>query len=377
MIENRERNTGLTRTGLTALDAGSQNAREYQAIAMPEASVSGSPKRTLSSNPGKTALMMGVILAACLALSPRASAQPNSEIPFNEADIQDVMNDGSEEGSTSPPAADDSMHIDLLSLVGRGGGFMIPIGIMSLLVVALAVERVISLTRRKIVPKKFVREIEDMMETPAAFQPCEAFRICDDYPSPASSVVRGMLLRTGQPIGEIENAATEMIQREADRNSAPIRWLHLAAAATPLMGLLGTVWGMIVAFHESTTLTADRSRSEQLSEGIYTALVTTLAGLIVAIPAAILAQYLENRLAKLFHRVEDLAFELAPHMARFVGREQLDSEGNRRKMPPHSAPADAGHDGRGGNATPPPIAAGKSPSKEKSRPNRSATKGAS
>ena len=59
---------------------------------------------------------------------------------------------------------------------------------------------------------------------------------------------------------------------------------------------------MIVAFHESTTLTPDRSRSEQLSEGIYTALVTTLAGLIVAIPAAMLALYLENRLAKLFHQ---------------------------------------------------------------------------
>ena len=80
----------------------------------------------------------------------------------------------------------------------------------------------------------------------------------------------------------------------------------------PLMGLLGTVWGMIVAFHEATTLTPDRSRSEQLSEGIYTALVTTLAGLVVAIPAAILALYLENRLARLFHKVEKLAFDVAP-----------------------------------------------------------------
>ena len=93
------------------------------------------------------------------------------------------------------------------------------------------------------------------------------------------------------------------------------------------MGLLGTVWGMIVAFHESTTLTPDRSRSEQLSEGIYTALVTTLAGLIVAIPAAILAQYLENRITKLFHRIEQAAFDVAPGLARFRGRRRLDVSG--------------------------------------------------
>jgi len=317
------------------------------------------------------ALTLGLLLAISVMLSPAAFAQQDSDIPFNEADIQNVMNDAPEESPANANVADDSMHIDLLSLVGRGGAFMIPIGIMSLFVVALAVERMISLTRRKVVPNKFVHEIEDMMETPAAFQPSEAFRICEDYPSPASSVVRGMLLRTGQPIGEIENAATEIIQREADRNSAPIRWLHLAAAATPLMGLLGTVWGMIVAFHESTTLTADRSRSEQLSEGIYTALVTTLAGLIVAIPAAILAQYLENRLAKLFHRVEDLAFELAPHMARFVGREQLDSDGNRHKMSVGNAVTNTARDGQTASPTPPPVAAGKSGQ------SRSATKGSS
>jgi biopolymer transport protein ExbB len=108
--------------------------------------------------------------------------------------------------------------------------------------------------------------------------------------------------------------------------------LTLAAAATPLMGLLGTVWGMIVAFHESTLLTPDRSRSEQLSEGIYTALVTTLAGLTVAIPAAILALYFENRLGKLFHRLEEFVFELSPAFARFTGHRRLDQEGVLRPM---------------------------------------------
>ena len=146
-----------------------------------------------------------------------------------------------------------------------------------------------------------------------------------------------------------------------------IRWLNLAAAATPLMGLLGTVWGMIVAFHESTTLTADRSRSEQLSEGIYTALVTTLAGLVVAIPAAILAQYLENRVANLFHKIEQFAFELAPALERFQGRKCLRNDGGLYAMqtsPPPPPPRTDGSATSSGVATS-PSAAKSVPSKTK------------
>ncbi len=189
---------------------------------------------------------------------------------------------------------------------------MIPIIMMSFLVVALAVERLLNLRKRKIIPRLLVEDLQELTDPIERFNPTAAYQSCQEQPSPAARVISAMLMRTGQPLADIERAATETIEREADQYASPIRWLGLAAAATPLMGLLGTVWGMIVAFHESTTLTPDRSRSEQLSEGIYTALVTTLAGLVVAIPAAMMALYLENRLAKLFHHVEKLAFDVAP-----------------------------------------------------------------
>ncbi len=243
-------------------------------------------------------------------------------------DIQSIMNDQPtvEPDATAP--ATQPQGIDLLELIRSGGGFMIPIGLMSLLVVALATERLVTLRRAKIVPTDLIDELEELAEPINRFSPGVAYQVCSDNPSPASRVVTAMLLRTGQSLGEIEKTASETAQREAETYAAPIRWLNLAAAATPLMGLLGTVWGMIVAFHESTTLSADRSRSEQLSEGIYTALVTTLAGLIVAIPAAILAQYLENRVIKLFHRVEQLAFDIAPGLARFQGVKRMDTDGS-------------------------------------------------
>jgi biopolymer transport protein ExbB len=230
--------------------------------------------------------------------------------------------------------------IDLLTLITRGGSFMIPIGLMSLLVVTLAAERIISLRLNKVMPPALITDLEELADPIDRFNPSAAYQACLDHPSSAARVITSMLMRTGQPLGDIERAATETVQREADQHAAPIRWLTLAAAATPLMGLLGTVWGMIVAFHESTTLTPDRSRSDQLSEGIYTALVTTLAGLIVAIPAAILALYLENRLTRLFHHVEQLAFEIAPGLDRFTGRRRLDADGSMHAIAgPVSPPA--------------------------------------
>jgi biopolymer transport protein ExbB len=246
--------------------------------------------------------------------------------PAIKADeIQAVMQDQPEASEVSPES--ESPGIDLLTLVTRGGAFMIPIGIMSLMVVALAFEKFMSLRPKKILPSELANELEDLATPLDRFSPGVALQSCREFPSPASRVVTAMLLRTGQPLAEIERTAHETMEREADQQASSIRWLTLAAAATPLMGLLGTVWGMIVAFHESTALTADRSRSEQLSEGIYTALVTTLSGLIVAIPAAILALYLENRLAKLFHQIEEFAFRIAPALAPYAGLQRLDEDG--------------------------------------------------
>lgn len=293
-----------------------------------------------------------LIIATTVAVDFRVVFGQEFDIPVDSETVESLMNDAPPEQAANQGRAKPS-GIDLLSLITRGGAFMIPIGLMSFLVVTLAVERLLSLRRKRVIPRALTDDLEAMMHPIDRFSPAAAWAVCREHPSPAATAIESMLLRTGQPLSEIERAASEAVQREADDYASPIRWLSLAAAATPLMGLLGTVWGMIVAFHESTTLTADRSRSEQLSEGIYTALVTTLAGLVVAIPAAILAQYLENRLAKLFHQIERFAFEIAPGLARFTGRFRLDSEGVMRTMPVPGTPA-------GVATSPPPPASASS-----------------
>ncbi|MEM9586602.1 MAG: MotA/TolQ/ExbB proton channel family protein [Planctomycetota bacterium] len=269
-----------------------------------------------------------VSLLAAVAWGQTDSPEPAGIV--DAAELESVMSDNNEAVAANP--SDQPSGIDLLTLIARGGSFMIPIGLMSMLVVTLAVERALSMRTGKVIPRRLLAHIEGFTRYGETVRPSDAIQVCRKLDSPAGRVIASMLMRTGQPLGEIERAATETAQREADRCAAPIRWLNLAAAATPLMGLLGTVWGMIVAFHESTTLSADQSRSEQLSEGIYTALVTTLAGLAVAIPAAILAQYLENRVTKLFHRIEQVAFQYAPGLLPYAGVSRLDPDGTMHSM---------------------------------------------
>ena len=307
---------------------------------------------------GPAALALLVFILTIGTPPTRTVAQDGDAIATAE-DVDSIMEDmPQKEVNDGAPSG-----IDLLTLIMRGGAFMIPIALMSLLVVALAIERALALRRKKVMPQTLTLRLGEMAAAPESFSPASAYHLCQEFPSPTGRVVSSMLLRTGRPLAEIEHAASETLDREADRYASPIRWLSLAAAATPLMGLLGTVWGMIVAFHESTTLSADRSRSEQLSEGIYTALVTTLAGLAVAIPAAILALYLENRLLKMFHHIEEIAFSIAPSLQRFTGRSRLDDEGRLQPLehspppPPGSPPGAAAS----GTPVPPPAVATSAP----------------
>jgi biopolymer transport protein ExbB len=100
----------------------------------------------------------------------------------------------------------------------------------------------------------------------------------------------------------------------------------MATAVTPLMGLLGTVWGMIEAFHATTQLVPGQDRAEQLAGGIYVALVTTLAGLMVAIPSAVFAHFYEGKITAAFRRLDELLFQFLAQIERFEGESRFDGQ---------------------------------------------------
>jgi biopolymer transport protein ExbB len=197
---------------------------------------------------------------------------------------------------------------------------MLPILFMSLVVVTFAIERFLGLRQSRVLPPELVSSLGQLGQSAGGFDPRQAYRICQQFPSTASTIVRTMLLKIGRPHSEVEHGVAEASEREAARLYSNVRWLNLAATVTPLLGLLGTVWGLIRAFHDTTQLAPGWNKAEYLAEGIYIALVTTLSGLVVAIPAAILAHLFEGRIQTLFHQIDELLFSLMPQIERFEGR---------------------------------------------------------
>jgi biopolymer transport protein ExbB len=216
--------------------------------------------------------------------------------------------------------------IDFFTLLKQGGVFMIPIGIVSLMALTFIFDRWIGLRYGRMFPSKFKKGLQHLLRQ-GDLDPRVVFRLCGEYPCAASNVIRLMVVKTGRPNPEIQAAMTDALQREADRAYGNVRWLNLAAGIAPLLGLLGTVWGLIRAFHDTTQLTAGQNRADFLAVGIYEALVTTLAGLMVAIPAAVASHYFEGKITKIFGGIEEFANEFFPGLEHYEGRMRFEPIG--------------------------------------------------
>ncbi len=230
--------------------------------------------------------------------------------------------------NASAPAVGDSASVvpatqekmTFFGLLVRGGILMWPLAALSIFVVALSIERSISLRKEKLFPAGLVDEMAGQAEAIGGFDPRQTYRLCQSYPSSAARILRAMLIKIGRPQGEIEHAVSEAVQREANRLNHAVSWLSLAAAVGPLLGLLGTVQGITQAFYEFTLMDGSQNPGNVLAEGIYTALVTTLAGLAIAIPATILAHYFETRIVRQLNEVDEMIASLLPQVERYEGR---------------------------------------------------------
>ncbi len=268
-------------------------------------------------------LVMGLCLTLGLAWQltqanmPVAFAQSASDGELESTESTESADEGDEAEATN---AKGDKTINLLKLLWDGGVLMLPIVAMSLIVVTFAIERGMALRRSRLLPEPLVSGLSNLSRSPGGFDPRKAYRLCQQHPSAAGAVIRAMLLKVGRPHSEVEHAVSEASDREAGRLFANVRWITLAAAVSPLLGLFGTVWGMIVAFNEVRFMAPGSNPAEKLADGIFIALVSTLGGLAVAIPAAIVAHFFEGRIQSIFHQIDELLFNLLPQIERFEGR---------------------------------------------------------
>ncbi|GAB5404081.1 MAG: MotA/TolQ/ExbB proton channel family protein [Aureliella sp.] len=265
--------------------------------------------------------LLVIVALGCIPTS-LATAQASDPDPgFSQEELQQLA--APTQSSSSEPTKSSAglrNSLNFLTLLIEGGPLMIPIGLMSLLVVAVTLERFVSLRRGMLLPGSLKREIRNAGNHPPAASMTVLFSATQHRKSAAGRMLRDVVLKAGRPIPEIESVISEGAQREADYLYGNVRWLSLAAAVTPLIGLLGTVWGMIIAFYNTTQLGAGMNKAEFLAEGIYVALVTTLGGLAVAIPAAIFAHYFEGKITRTLAIIDAQLRNLMPILESLEGK---------------------------------------------------------
>ncbi|MEQ9412043.1 MAG: MotA/TolQ/ExbB proton channel family protein [Fuerstiella sp.] len=215
----------------------------------------------------------------------------------------------------------------LWDLAIQGGWFMIPIALASVVTVAFTLERLFGLRRGRILPRRLIGRLRQLVNE-SGVDPRGLWEACDGNRSPLANVVRAAVLKTGRPHPEVESAVMDAVERETASMTRNLRPINVVASISPLLGLLGTVQGMIMAFMvTSTTGSTGTAKAQELAHGIYTALVTTFAGLCVAVVSVILANFLEGRIERLLGRMEALFLDLLPRLERYEGKVRVTEAG--------------------------------------------------
>lgn len=196
----------------------------------------------------------------------------------------------------------------ILGLIRGGGVMMIPILSCSFLLVVFIFERFVNLRKGRVIPKPFVRGVMEQLEQQQLDQD-EAIALCEENASPIARLFAGALKKWGRPAVEIEQA---VVDTGAHVTSDLKKYLRLFSAISnlgPLLGLLGTVHGMIEAFN-SIAHSGAMGRPEMLAEAIGIALITTAAGLVVAIPAYIAYVFFLGRVDSLILEMDALVSDV-------------------------------------------------------------------
>ncbi len=196
----------------------------------------------------------------------------------------------------------------LFDLVIDAGPLAWPILIASVVMLLCSLDRFFALRRNKVVPKRFVHCILAQVEEGAIDQ-ADALELCDEDDSYMARVFDAGLRRWGRPTVEVEQAILDEGERTAASLRKNLRIISGVANICPLLGLLGTVWGMREAFDAIASASA-MGKPELLADGISQALLSTAAGLGIAIPAMVSYLHFVGRVDSLTAEIDRNGQEL-------------------------------------------------------------------
>jgi biopolymer transport protein ExbB len=222
---------------------------------------------------------------------------------------------------TQPPPASTPPSMEVKSVfdfVDKGGPVMIPIILCSLVALAIIAERLIALRRSKIIPPQFIPGLKGVFRDVRTDRDA-ALTYCRADQSPIAAVTAVGIKRLGEPVDLLERHIAEAGERQVQRLRARLRLLSIIASVAPLLGLLGTITGMITAF-QTVALSAEAlGKTEMLAKGIYEAMITTAAGLIVAIPVLLAYNWIASIIERRVSEIDTLAADFVEEYALNAG----------------------------------------------------------
>ena len=233
----------------------------------------------------------------------RVANNPNAATPGNGSPASTTT-------QASPATTKESIIPvrNLLQIFHDGGLMMYPIALCSFVLTVFAFERFIHLRTGRVIPRPFVKRLIEQLQQ-QQIEREEALELCERNPSPMVSIFVAAIKRYGKSAVEIEQAVLDAGERESNKLRRYMRLLSAISNVAPLLGMLGTVMGMIQSFNDISGAQA-MGRPEQLAGGIGQALLTTAAGLLVAIPAYLLYMYFLGRTDQLTMEMDSFAQQL-------------------------------------------------------------------
>lgn len=197
------------------------------------------------------------------------------------------------------------VSLNVFSLALKGGWIMIPLLLMSVYAVYVFVERFFALRKAMQEDSNFMDRIRDYIHDGKIDS---ARSLCNNTDTPVSRMIEKGISRIGRPLADVNAAIENVGNIEVSRLEKGLAGLASVSGGAPMLGFLGTVIGMVQAFFEMAN-SGNQIAVDMLAGGIYTALVTTVAGLVVGIIAYFAYNYLVARIENVIFVMEARTME--------------------------------------------------------------------
>lgn len=228
-----------------------------------------------------------------------------SNLLFIQSDsVVEAVNNVTENVTAAAPAVTEQ-SFDLLSMAAKGGFLMIVLAVLSVIAIYIFGQKWWMIHKAGQIDKNFMKDIRDYIHDGKIKS---AIDLCEHYDSPVARLVQKGIERLGRPLSDIQASVENTGNAEVARLEKGLPMLATIAGGAPMIGFLGTVIGMVQAFFNMYTAGSNVDIAT-LSGGIFTAMITTVGGLVVGIIAYFGYNYLTSNISNLVFKMENATIE--------------------------------------------------------------------